>query len=599
MDSYSFISSLLADPEYRGQMAHRERIHPRAPTYGQLGRPLHPKVQTALERRGAWPLWSHQVEAIETLDRGENVTMATPTASGKSLCFQVPLMEAILKDRSARALYLAPTKALAQDQLRTFRELLPADGPRIATFDGDTPQYERPEVRQRARLVISNPDMLHLGILPNHRAWSALLRNLRYVVVDEAHMYRGVFGSHVAAVLRRLRRICSIYGSNPQFIMASATIGNPGQHAERLTGLRFREINEDGGSSGGKEFLFWNPPFLDEANGIRRSTSTEANELFTALIQQEVRTIAFVRTRRLAELLLVYARNHLRREAPELVSRVAAYRAGYLPEDRRELERGLFDGRFLGVASTNALEVGIDIGDLDATLLVGYPGTVASTWQQVGRSGRRGESSLSVLIAQNNPLDQYFMRHPEAFMSRPTEAALVSLENPYIVQPHLMCAAFEVPLSKRDEALFGETFFHHVEDLQDDGYLRQRGQRWFLDPGVGYPAQYVNIRSTSQEVFTIVDQNTGAVLETIDRSTALSQAHTGAIYLHQGDSYLITQLDLESGIAYATESDAPYYTQTREITDIRILGVREVKDTGAVLLYVGDVEVTDTVIAFK
>ncbi len=599
MDSLAFINALLADPEYRGQMVHRQRIHPRAPSYGQMDRPLHPVVQEALERRGAWPLWSHQVDALKALDRGHNVTIATPTASGKSLCFQIPLMEAILRDRSARALYLAPTKALAQDQLRTLRELLPPGGPRVATFDGDTPQWERPDVRQKARLVISNPDMLHLGILPNRGAWSALLRNLRYVVVDEAHMYRGVFGSHVAAVLRRLRRLCAIYGSSPQFIMASATIGNPGRLAERLTGLPFTEIASDGGAAGGKDFIFWNPPLLDEANGIRRSTGAEANELFTALIRRQVRTIAFVRSRRLAELLLVYARDHLRRQAPELASRVATYRAGYLPEDRRELERRLFDGTLLGVASTNALEVGINIGDLDATLLVGYPGTVASAWQQAGRSGRRGEGSLSVLVAQDNPLDQYFMRHPDSFFSRPAEAALVSTENPHILQPHLLCAAFEAPLSARDANLFGPTFADHVEALERDGQLRRRGQRWFLSPSHGYPAQYVNIRSTSQEVLVIVDQNSGAVLEKLDRSAALSQAHTGAIYLHQGDSFLITQLDLDAGIAYATASDAPYYTQTRDLTDIRILGVRDVKDTGAALAYVGDVEITNTVIAYR
>ena len=420
-----------------------------------------------------------------------------------------------------------------------------------------------------------------------------------YVVVDEAHVYRGVLGSHVANVLRRLRRLCQRYGSNPQFILCSATISNPGEHAERLVGLPFRVVEEDGSPYGGKDFLFWNPPVTDPVKGGRRSTNTEAALLFSELLRRGVRTIAFVRSQRLAELLYVYARDQLSETDPGLAQRVSPYRASYLPEDRRRIERDLFEGRLLGVAATNALELGIDIGDLDATILVGYPGTIASAWQQAGRSGRRGERSLSVMVAQDNPLDQYLMRHPENFFGKPHESARISLQNPYVLKPHLTCAAYEIPLRPGDSRLFGDSFPQLVRELEDEGMLRQRGRQWYLDTDIAYPAQDVNLRSTSPSFYTVVDQDSGVILETVEEASAFSQLHSGAIYLHQGNPYLITDLNLESRTAYALDTEAPYYTESRDFTDTRVLSVLKERRAANSRVYLGEVEITTTVLGFR
>ena len=348
--------------------------------------------------------------------------------------------------------------------------------------------------------------MLHLGILPNHRSWHQLLRGLRYVVIDEAHVYRGVFGSHVANVIRRLRRLCHRFGSNPQFILCSATIANPGEHAERLVGLPFEVVEREGAPYGGKDFLFWNPPMIDMAKGSRRSTNREAALIFAELMQRSVRSLAFVRSRRMAELLYVYVRDRLREVAPSVAGRVAPYRASYLPEDRRKTERDLFEGRLLGVTTTNAMELGIDIGDLDATVLTGYPGSIASTWQQAGRSGRAGGRSLSVLVALDDPLDQYLMRYPDAFFGKPTERARISPANPYVLKPHLLCAAYEAPLTMSDTAYFGPDLLLAAGEMADDGLLAARDERWHLRPDVSYPAQDVNVRSTSGRFYTLVER---------------------------------------------------------------------------------------------
>ncbi|OGN89643.1 MAG: hypothetical protein A2Z74_00490 [Chloroflexi bacterium RBG_13_46_9] len=371
--------------------------------------------------------------------------VVTSSASGKTLCYNVPVVESLLLDKSARALYLFPTKALAQDQLRTLREDFCPDlftYLDFATFDGDTPQNERSDIRKSTRIVLSNPDMLHIGILPNHQQWSRLFRSIKFLVVDEAHVYRGVFGSHLSLVLRRLRRVCHLYGSNPQFILASATITNPDELATALTGLPVEVVNNDGAPHGGRDFVFWNPPVENEAKGTRYSANSEATNIFTELMLQGTRALTFVRTRRLTELIYNYTRNNLRKEKPALARRIKPYRAGYLAEDRRKIEHQLFSGELLGVVATNALELGIDIGDLDATVLTGYPGSISSTWQQAGRSGRGKEKALSVLIGLDNPLDQYFMRHPDFFFHRAYENALVNPENTYILRAHLLCAAW-------------------------------------------------------------------------------------------------------------------------------------------------------------
>ena len=602
MNASAFLHHLSAQPAYLGQMAHIEHIPPRDPSHAELDSPLAKELQDCLNEHGLFPLYTHQAEAVNKVRQGKNVMVATSSASGKTLCYHIPVVETALADKGSRALYLFPTKALAQDQLRGLQELFCPHLLQLeeaATFDGDTPQPERAEIRKKARIILTNPDMLHIGILPNHQSWSRLLHHLRYVVVDEAHVYRGVFGSHVAGVLRRLRRLCQLYGSNPQFICCSATIANPGEHAERLAGLAFEVVDNDGSPYGGKEFVFWNPPIIDEARSARRSANSEATNLFTELVSHGIRTLAFARTRRLTELIYTYSSRRLAEVSPALENRIKPYRAGYLPKERRQIEQELFTGQLLGVVATTALELGIDIGDLEATVLTGYPGSIASTWQQAGRSGRSRSQSLSFLIGLDNPLDQYLMRHPDAFFKQSVENALINPANPYILRAHLMCAAWELPLSQDDEKIFGPALIQERAELEKQGVLRERERKWYLSPAIAYPAQSINIRSTSGENFALVDTSTGSLLETIEASVALFQVHPGAIYLHQGESYLVTELDLTSRTAYAVPSAAAYYTQTKEITDLRIIRTTRRRSCGQTGVYLGEVEVTTTVVGFK
>ena len=439
--------------------------------------------------------------------------------------------------------------------------------------------------------------MLHLGILPNHKSWSRFFRGLKYVVIDEAHIYRGIFGSHVANILRRLRRVCSFYGSTPQFICCSATIANPGEHAEKLTGLPFEVINEDGSPHGGRVFVFWNPPITDETKSSRRSTNSEATFLFTELIRNNIRSLVFTRTRKLTELIYIYSRDQL---GPNLASQIKPYRAGYLSEDRRQIERDLFDGQLLGVITTTALELGIDIGDLEATVLAGYPGSIASTWQQAGRSGRNNNRALSFLIAQDNPLDQYFMNHPDFFFDKNFENALINAENINVLKPHLLCAAWEKPLGTGAAKLFGPAFDIAISELVNENKLKPHNSRWYPSTSITHPSQEVNIRSSSGNDYVIIDASQGyELLETVESSVAFIQIHPGAIYLHQGESYLINELDLERHVAVATPVTVPYYTQARELTDIRILKTEREKKHADIKICFGEVDVTNTVIGFK
>ncbi len=602
MDTLAFLHHLQAQPTFAGQIAHVEHIHARRAEHGDLERPLAPELLERLQSQGLFPLYTHQAEAVNKIRAGRNVMVATSSASGKTLCYNIAVAEVLLADQGSRAIYLFPTKALAQDQLRALHKLFTPDlfqVEELDTFDGDTPKSERAEIRKRARVILSNPDMLHLGILPNHQYWARLLRHLKYVVVDEAHTYRGVFGSHVAGVLRRLRRLCRLYGSEPQFICCSATIANPGEHAAQLVGLPFEVVDRDASPKGGKDFVFWNPPLIDEAKSVRRSASSEATHLFTELVNQGIRTLTFTRTRRLTELIYIYSKERLAEISVGRPPQVMPYRAGYLPEERRKIERELFNGKLAGTVATNALELGIDIGDLDATVLSGYPGTIASTWQQAGRSGRSREQSMSFLVALDNPLDQYFMRHPDSFFGKNFENALVNPGNPYILRAHLLCAAWECPLDNGDERIFGSTFTQERDMLSEQGILRERNQRWYLSPAIAYPAQAVNIRSTSGKSFDVVDMSTDSLLETVEASVAFFQVHPGAIYLHQGESYLVKELDLNNRTAYTVPADANYYTQTKEIEDLHIVKVLNQKKAGKVNLYLGEVEVTNHVVGFK
>jgi DEAD/DEAH box helicase domain-containing protein len=488
-----------------------------------------------------------------------------------------------------------PTKALARDQVRQVRELrLPQI--RAAVYDGDTPQAERPLIRRNANLVMTNPDMLHAAVLPGHARWADFFLRLSLVVVDEAHVARGVFGSHVAMVLRRLRRMVAHYGGAPSFVMASATIGNPSELASRLTGLPFGEVTDDASPRGEKLFVLWDPPLIDPDLGLRRSAVTEASWFLRDLVASGTRTIAFCRTRKAAELVAEFARREL---GPPLKPLVKAYRAGYLPEERRELERALSSGELLGVAATNALELGIDVGSLDAALLAGYPGTRASMWQQAGRAGRRGEPSVAVLIAQDDPLDQYLINHPDDLFAKPPEAAVIDPTNPYVLEPHLACAAREQPMSD-DEAVgfFGPDATAAVTRLEAGGILLRR--RGLLHASAREnPHARVDIRSASGETFSIVDGETGTLLGTADGSHAFWTVHPGAIYLHQGEQFEVTDLDLAQRIALVRASTADVYTQVRDDTDLDVLEELRRDVVGDVPALFGAVRVTRQVTGFQ
>jgi DEAD/DEAH box helicase domain-containing protein len=601
MNTAAFLPHLETLPAYRGQIVHVEHIAPQGAAYGELDEPLQATLQTSLESSSLFPLYRHQAAAINAVRSGKNVAVVTPAASGKTLCYNIPVLDTILTQKGSRALYLFPTKALAQDQMRSLNELTSLQRVKIKydTFDGDTPQWERSAIKRSAEIVLSNPDMVHLGILPNHRSWSGLLSRLRYIVIDEAHIYRGVFGSHVANVLRRLKRLCARYGASPQFICCSATIANPQEHVERLTGLPFEVVGEDGSPHGGKDFVFWNPPLIDEAKSARRSANSETTLILTELVQQGIRSLAFARTRRLTELIYFYVREQLSQKAPELAEIVKPYRAGYLAEDRRQIEHELFEGQLMAAVATTALELGVDIGNLDATILTGYPGSIASTWQQAGRSGRSRESSLSFLIGQDNPLDQYLMRHPEFFFGKSHENALIDPDNPRILKPHLLCAAWEMPLSESEGRMFGDNVDRAEAELELEGLLRRQRGRWYPTSKVDYPAQEVNIRSLSSQNYALVDATSGRLMETIEEVNAFFQIHPGAVYLHQGDSYSITELDLATRTAYAVPTDVPYYTQTKDITDLSILQSNMKKSIDDIMVHLGKVEVTTTVLGFK
>jgi DEAD/DEAH box helicase domain-containing protein len=588
----------LAEGDHADCLVHVEHIAARAaPHAGPLD--LAPELSVRLRRAGIERLWSHQADGLRAARAGRNVAIATGTASGKSLVYQLSTFERLLADPRATAMFLFPTKALAQDQLRQIRSFaFPAA--RATVYDGDTPSAERAWARRTANVIVTNPDMLHIGILPTHDRWGLFFKNLTLVVVDEMHTFRGVFGSHVANVLRRLRRIAAHYGSHPLFVTASATIGNPALLAEGLTGLPFAEITEDGSPRGEKVFAFWNPPFVELPDGsvaeVRYSAGSQAAGLLAGLAREDVRTIVFTRSRKGAELIAQHARDLLADERGDLAGRIAAYRAGYLPEERRALERDLASGELLGVAATTALELGIDIGGLDACVIAGYPGTIAGTWQQAGRAGRAQQRSLVVLIAQDDPLDQYIVAHPAEIFGRPHEAAVIDHSNPNILDPHIGAAAFELPLRDADADVFGPSYGDAVARLDEAGLLRARGDKKFWN-GKRSPATEIDIRSAGR-VVQIVEDETGRLLGTADGSRAHHTVHAGAIYIHQGEQFEVRALDLGANVAVVSPVDVAHYTEARDITDIRIETVHDRKRAGAVELFFGDVVVSNQVVGF-
>ncbi|MBC7809181.1 MAG: DEAD/DEAH box helicase, partial [Akkermansiaceae bacterium] len=600
MDASRFIERIKRHPEYKGQIVHAETLAERGAEYGTLDAPLPKGLTDALSAQGISGLYRHQAEAIDLARSGFHWIITTPTASGKSLCYNAPVLETLTDEPYARALYLFPTKALAQDQ-RGKIDALKLPGITAATYDGDTPKEERGWVKRMGRVVITNPDMLHMGILPYHTGWGTFFRNLRYVVIDEAHIYRGVFGAHVANILRRLRRIAEHYGASPQFFACSATIANPGELFTKLTGLTAEAISGTGAPTGKKQFVFWNPPIIDAATGTRRSTNAEATTLFTTLVGDNVRTIAFTRARKTAELLLSYSRAALERTTkPETAKRILSYRAGYTPEQRREIERRLFSGELLGVTATNALELGVDIGGVDACVMTGYPGTVASTWQQAGRAGRGKDGSLAVLIAADNPLDQFLMRRPDYFFGKAHEHAALDQTNRHILGGHLLCAAYERPLDDADLALFGGEKARSVANrLCEDEALSARGDR-FVYAGQVYPASLVNIRSASGNQYTILDASRGnKVIGSEDEGKVFETLHPGAVYLHMGETFLVEDLDTTNFRAHVRPASAGYFTETRSESFTEIRRVVATKEWGETVAYFGEVTVTSQVVGFR
>lgn len=538
------------------------------------------------------------------------MVVATGTASGKSLAYLAPVLSALAdgaeapNGRGATALYLAPTKALAADQRRAVRELAAPLGNAVrpAVYDGDTPVEEREWVRQYANYVLTNPDMLHRGILPAHPRWSSFLRALRYVVIDECHTYRGVFGSHVAQVLRRLRRLCARYGAQPVFLLASATASDPATAASRLTGVRVIEITDDASPRGEVVFALWEPPLLTELRGekgapVRRTATAETADLLTDLVVQGVRTVAFVRSRRGAELISVIAQERLAAVDRSLPRRVAAYRGGYLPEERRALERALHSGELLGLAATTALELGVDVSGLDAVLITGYPGTRASLWQQAGRAGRSGQGALAVLIARDDPLDTYLVHHPEALFRQPVEATVLDPDNPYVLAPHLCAAAAELPLTETDLELFGPATEDLLPQLEAAKLLRRRASGWHWTRRER-ASDLTDIRGGGGRPVQIVEASTGRLLGTVDESAAHTAVHEGAVHLHQGRTYLVRHLDLEDSAALVEQADPPFSTTARDTTSISVLETETEIPWGSARLCFGSVEVTNQVVSY-
>ncbi|MCK8677950.1 DEAD/DEAH box helicase [Streptomyces lichenis] len=603
------LDRLTAGVNRATRITHTEHLPPRTGRHAVWPDRIRAEVISAIRECGIAHPWAHQAEAAELALDGRSVVIATGTASGKSLAYLAPVLSTLLdgseaaNGRGATALYLSPTKALAADQRRSVRSLAAPLGNRIrpAVYDGDTPVEEREWVRQYANYVLTNPDMLHRGILPAHPRWSSFLRSLRYVVVDECHTYRGVFGSHVAQVLRRLRRVCERYGSSPVFLLASATSAEPGASAGRLTGLPVTEVADDASPRGELVFALWEPP-LTELEGeqgapVRRTATAETADLLTDLTVQGVRSVAFVRSRRGAELISVIAKERLAEVDRSLPPRVAAYRGGYLPEERRALERALHSGELLGLAATTALELGIDVSGLDAVVIAGYPGTRASLWQQAGRAGRAGQGALAVLVARDDPLDTFLVHHPEALFRRPVESTVLDPDNPYVLAPHLCAAAAELPLTEADLALFGPEATALLPQLESAGLLRRRSSGWYWTRRER-AADLADIRGAGGSPVQIVESGTGRLLGTVDEAASHAAVHEGAVHLHMGRSYLVRRLDLKESVALVEEASPPYSTTARDTTAISVLETDTEVPWGAGRLCYGSVEVTNQVVSF-
>ena len=567
------------------EVAHLTTEPEREARFLPLPASLDPRVRDAI---GVPQLYEHQRAAWDAAERGENVMVTTGTASGKTLAFNLPVLDALAREPKTRALYLYPTKALAQDQFRTLSGYrVPKLKPAI--YDGDTPTEQRWQIRKWSNVILTNPDMVHIGLLPNHDRWGDVLANLRYVVVDEAHVYRGVFGSHVANVLRRLRRLARIYGSEPQFLLASATISNPGELGSSLLGSPVTVIGDDAAPRAERTILLWNPPLLDEELGLRGSALAEAAKLQASFVERGLRTLTFAKSRKAAELIHRFTAERLGDD-----THLSPYRAGYTAQQRREIERRLSDGDLLGVSATNALELGIDVGLLDVVISVGFPGTVASLRQQWGRAGRRG-SGLAVLVASEDGLDQFFMREPDKLLGRRVEAAILDHANPRVLAGHVRSAAYEAPVTDEDAAILGP---EAIRAARNDAELKETpaGIVW---AGKDHPAARVSLRSSEPDAFSIVDGSTGAVLGIVERSRAYSTVHEGAVYLHLGESYLVRELNLNTMYAVVEPFSGNWYTQAKKDTMTQIVDPRRVEWRLGMEVVFGEIEVTEQVVAYE
>ncbi len=589
-------------PSREHPVTHVADLPGRAARYAEWPSWVDPAVVAALRDCGVSAPWAHQAEAAAHAYEGRHVVVSTGTASGKSLAYQLPVLSRLAAGEKANALYLSPTKALGADQLRSVSSL-DVPGVRAASFDGDTPMAERDWVRAHANWVFTNPDMLHRGILSAHGRWATFFRRLSCVVVDECHSYRGVFGSHVALLLRRLRRVAEHYGASPVFVLASATTASPASFASRLTGVPCVAVTEDASPRGARTVALWEPPLLEELTGengapVRRSAGAETSRILADLVLEGARSLAFIRSRRGAELAALGARRILSEVDPMLAETVAAYRSGYLPEERRALEAALLSGRLLGVATTNALELGVDIAGLDAVVLAGYPGTLASFWQQAGRAGRSGDSALVVFVARDDPLDTYLVHHPAALLSRPVETAVLDPANPYVLAPQLACAVAELPLTLPELEVFGGAAAQEVlAELAEQKLVRRRSSGWYWTSR-DRPHAEVGIRGTGGEQIAVVESDSGRMLGTVDPGSACFAVHPGAVYLHQGASYVVDELDLETGLALVHAENPDWTTTPREIVDISVLSTQEKQDYGGVSVCLGEVAVTSQVVGY-
>ncbi|MGG3804866.1 DEAD/DEAH box helicase [Metabacillus fastidiosus] len=594
------IDFIKGNKEFSEQIIHWQTMEAREAKTVPLPEIIDTRLKEALGKRGIHTLYTHQHEAFELAGAGKNFVAVTPTASGKTLCYNLPVLQQVLKDEQSRALYLFPTKALAQDQKSELNEIITEMGVPVHsyTYDGDTSPTIRQKVRKAGHIVITNPDMLHSAILPHHTKWVSLFENIKYIVIDELHIYRGIFGSHVANVIRRLKRICEFYGSNPQFICTSATIANPKELAENLTGKEMELITNNGAPSSKKHFIFYNPPIVNKPLNIRRSVTLEVRKLASEFLRNNIQTIVFARSRVRVEIILTYLQELIKRDIGN--KKIQGYRGGYLPKQRREIEQGLRNGEILGVVSTNALELGVDIGQLQVCIMTGYPGTIASAWQQAGRAGRRQGEAVIMMVASSSPLDQYIIQHPDYFFHQNPETAMINPNNLIVLVDHVKCAAFELPFRKGDT--FGDIELDDIlEFLAEERVLYENANRyhWMND---SFPAHNISLRSASQENVVIIDQTNVASVKVIgemDRFSAMTLLHEEAIYLHQGIQYQVEKLDWEEKKAFVREVDVDYFTDANLAVQLKVLEVDEFQSSDIVEQGFGDVTVQAMATIFK